>query len=140
MDFEKILDTYYKKTLLRINSSLPRSKIRLINLLEAEEPSFETLDGKRSPFSKEELKDLFQNLPNAISVELRLPFVFLRNQGLGDGVYSIDGGKTEADAFTRLMGLGYDLPKASDGRYYTYKPLVFEFLKRYKTLGVVGFL
>lgn len=140
LDYDKFLESYYKKLIYRVNSSLPKRRERLMDLIKMDEPSYETIDGSRGYILKEELMAVYQRLPKNVSQELRLPFVFLRNYELGDGVYSMDGGKVEADAFVALLGLGYRLSKASDGRYFTYKPLVFEFLKRYSSLAVIGFL
>jgi uncharacterized protein (UPF0216 family) len=138
MDYEKILGTYYKRNISRMNIGLPKIRKKLINLIEMDEPHFETVSGGKNNFSKEELEKIFKQLPPHISLKLMLPFVFMRNYKLGEGVFSMDD-KIEAEAFSELLDLGYELPKATDGRYYTHKPFVLEFIHRYKTLSVVGF-
>jgi uncharacterized protein (UPF0216 family) len=138
MDYEKILDTFYKKNVSRMNIGLPKIRRKLSNLIEMDDPHFETISGGKNNFSKEELEKIFKKLPQHISFRLMLPLVFMRNYKLGEGVFSLEG-KIEAEAFSRLLDLGYELPKAADGRYFTYKPLIFEFTNRYKTLATIGF-
>ncbi|MEM4297654.1 MAG: DUF61 family protein [Nitrososphaerota archaeon] len=139
MDYDRFIESYYRRLIHQLNSSLPKRRERLVDLIAMEDPSYEALDGSRSSISKEELMEVYHKLPKSIAQELRLPFVLLRNYELGEGVYSLEGGKVEADAFTALLGLDFSLSKAPDGKYFTYKPLVFKFLRMYASLAVIGF-
>ncbi len=85
-------------------------------------------------FDRRELEEFRKILPEGFDVSL--PLIFIRRRELGEGVYIIKGEKREAEAFRLALGLS-SIHKVTEG-YYTYKPFVIEFLRRYKTLGVVG--
>ncbi|MDW8084404.1 MAG: DUF61 family protein [Candidatus Caldarchaeum sp.] len=132
------VDEWLSQTLKRINDVLPKKPERIGKLLEMETPFVETVGGDRHYFDKAELLAVQKVLPHEVLENLYLPIVFSKNLSFGDHVYVIKARGTEPEAFRILMELR-ELPKA-DNVYYTYKPLVAEFLNKYPTLGVVGYI
>ncbi|MDW8063260.1 MAG: DUF61 family protein [Candidatus Caldarchaeum sp.] len=132
------VDEWLSQTLRKINDVLPRKAEPLNKLLEMDEPFVETVGGGRHYFDKNELMAVKQALPKEVVENLFLPIVFSKNLSLGEHTYVIKARGTEPEAFRILMNIR-QLPKADDV-HYTYKPLVAEFLNRYPTLGVVGYV
>ncbi|PUA32712.1 MAG: hypothetical protein B9J98_03825 [Candidatus Terraquivivens tikiterensis] len=132
--FSNRVDEWLKHELKMINMSLPAHTIPLSVLLRLEEPCVKTLGGGVHHFDRRELEEFKRSLPEGFDVSL--PLIFIRRGELGEGVYVIKGEKKEAEAFRLALGLS-SIHKSAEG-YYTYKPFVIEFLRRYKTLGVVG--
>ncbi|MCS7110381.1 MAG: DUF61 family protein [Candidatus Caldarchaeum sp.] len=132
------VDEWLSQTLRKINDVLPR-RVELLNrLLEMPTPFVETVGGGRHYFDRNELLAVKQSLPEEVVENLFLPIVFSKNLSFGEHTYIIKARGTEPEAFRILMKIRH-LPKADDA-YYTYKPLVSEFLNRYPTLGVVGYV
>lgn len=132
----KDIEEWLRYELMSINMALPKRPLRLSMLLHLEEPFVETVGGGRHYFDKKELEELRKLLPSGHDV--LLPIVFVRRGELGEGVYLIKGGKDEAEAFRLALGLS-DVPYSPEG-YYTYKPFILEFLRKFKTLGIIGTL
>jgi uncharacterized protein (UPF0216 family) len=78
-----------------INDHLPKKRVPLHELLEMEEPSYETRDGKISVFKKEELTQLAADIPEKHHKDITLPIVILRRMDLGTGIHTIAGTKHE---------------------------------------------
>ncbi|MEM3095521.1 MAG: DUF61 family protein [Nitrososphaerota archaeon] len=134
----KFVDDLLSETLRHVNDSLPRRVIPLERLLKMDEACVETVGGGRHCFDKADLAKLASLLPSEIVEKLHLPFVFTKHHSMDDSVYFIRAVGSEPQAFQILMGLSH-LPKSVDG-YYTYKPLVSEFIRRYPTLATVGYI
>lgn len=132
------VDEWLSQTLRQINDVLPRRVERLEKLLEMENPYVETVGGGKHYFDRKELAAVRDALPVEVAEGLFLPIVFSKNLSLGDHTYVIKARGTEAEAFRILMNLK-TVPKTEDG-YYTYKPLVAEFINKYPTLAVVGYI
>lgn len=131
------MDHWLSHELKKLNNQLPKSRVNLRELLRTDQPYVETLGGEKHFFSVEELELLNRNLPGEVASNLSLPIVFIRRHDLGEGVYVFES-DSEAEAFKNILGLSY-LSK-SEEKYYTYKPVVMEFLRRFKTIAVIGFL
>jgi uncharacterized protein (UPF0216 family) len=134
----KYVDELLAETLRHINDSLPRQTVRLERLLKMDEPSVETIGGGRHYFDRWDLEKLVKNLPDEIAMELYLPFVFTKRHNLGESLYFIRSSGVEHAAFKLLMNLKH-IPE-SNGEYYTYKPVVHEFIRRYPSLAAIGYL
>ena len=130
--FEEWLSTQFR----RLNDGLPRRRLLLRELLEMEEPSVETLGGERHYFSREELEEVSEMLPERVAGKVRLPLVFRRSLESVESVYYLEGGEAEAETVKALAGIGF-LP-SNLGRYYTYKPIVSLLASKYPTLIVLG--
>ncbi|MCS7136262.1 MAG: DUF61 family protein [Nitrososphaerota archaeon] len=132
--FPNGLDEWLKHELKTINASLPAYTVPLSVLLNLDEPCVKTISGEIHYFDKRELEEFKKILPREFDVSL--PLIFIRRRELGEGVYIIKGEKNEAEAFRLALGLS-SVHKSAEG-YYTYRPFVIEFLRRYQTLGVLG--
>ncbi|MCL7394875.1 MAG: DUF61 family protein [Thaumarchaeota archaeon] len=128
------LDEWLKHELKIVNTTLPAHTVPLSVLLDLEEPCVRTVGGTMHYFDKRELEEFKKVLPKGFDVSL--PLIFIKRRELGEGVYIIKGDKNEAEAFRLALGLS-SINKSTEG-YYTYRPFVIEFLRRYQTLGVVG--
>ncbi|MEM0440601.1 MAG: DUF61 family protein [Candidatus Caldarchaeum sp.] len=133
-----IVDEWLSQTLRKINDVLPKRTESLKKLLEMDRPYVETVGGGKHFFDKKELNDVFRILPPETADQLFLPIVFSKNLSLGEHVYVIKARGRAPEAFRILMNLK-ELPQA-DGLYYTFKPLVAEFINRYPTLAVAGYI
>ncbi|MEM0089959.1 MAG: DUF61 family protein [Nitrososphaerota archaeon] len=132
--FPNELDEWLKHELKMINMTLPAHTVPLSVLLSLDEPCVRTVGGTMHYFDKRELEEFKKNLPKGFDVSL--PLIFIKRKELGEGVYIIKGEKNEAEAFRLVLGLS-SIHKSAEG-YYTYRPFVIEFLRRYQTLGVIG--
>ncbi len=132
------VDEWLSHTLRHINDALPRRVERLSRLLEMDEPYVETVGGWKHFFNKKELQQIKEMLPATVAERLYLPFVFVKNHESEEPFYIIRERGSEAEAFRIIMGLA-ELPKTS-GKPYTYKILVAEFLNRFPSLGVMGYI
>lgn len=134
---DETIDHWLSHELKKINSQLPRNRAYLQDLLKTDQPYVETVGGGKHFFSVEELELLARSLPKEIGSNLSLPIVFIRRYEMGEGVYTFEG-DSEAEAFKNILGLSY-LSK-TEKKYHTYKPVVIDFLRRFKTIAVVSFL
>ncbi|MEM1975527.1 MAG: DUF61 family protein [Candidatus Caldarchaeum sp.] len=132
------VDDWLAETMRHVNDALPRRAAKLSTLLEMEKPFVETVGGGRHYFDRSELEELLIKLPREVSENLYLPIVFAKNLEMGENTYIVKARGSEAEAFRILMGLR-ELPRV-DNQSYTYKPLVAEFINRYPTLAVIGYI
>jgi uncharacterized protein (UPF0216 family) len=89
-----------------LNDHLPRTRIRLSDLLKEDNPHFVTRSGERSVFKAAELQWLSKEVPKEFHSSIRLPIVLLRRMDYGPGIHSVSGNKTELFMIHRI--LGYD--------------------------------
>ena len=134
----KFVDDLLAETLRHVNDGLPRRAARFMDLLRMDTPYVETIGGERHYFNKRELETLVKLLPDDIAANLHLPFVFTKKHDLEESVYIIRSVGSEPEAFKKLMGISH-LP-VSGGEYYTYKPIIAEFIRRYPSLAAVGYV
>ena len=106
-------DDIIKIELSRINSHLPRARVRLGKLMEMEEPHVVLRDGSSHFFRREEL-ELLSKLVDEGDV-LRLPIV-LEVSGAKFRVR----GKVEVKVIDRLLGLYDPLDDSSEKLYQRY--------------------
>ena len=78
-----------------VNDHLPKKRVPLGELLKMDEPAYETRDGKKSVFKKEELTELAADIPEKFHENITLPIVILRRMDLGTGIHTIAGTKPE---------------------------------------------
>lgn len=132
------VDEWLAETLRKINDVLPKRVEKLKKLLEMETPWVETVGGGKHVFDRKELQTLKELLPPEVVDQLYLPIVFSKNLSLGENVYVIKAKGSEAEAFRILMNLKH-LPRV-ENQFYTYKPIVADFLNKYPSIAVVGFI
>jgi uncharacterized protein (UPF0216 family) len=138
---DKSFDRYeslLSNILRSVNDSLPRHVVRYRDVVELGLEGVETVGGSFHRFDRNDLEKLAKQLPENILDRLHLPFVFVKSIEIEESVYILRVYGSEAEAFQTLMGLE-TLPRTSRGPY-TYKPFVAEFINRYLSLAVLGFL
>ncbi|MEM4315943.1 MAG: DUF61 family protein, partial [Nitrososphaerota archaeon] len=81
---------------------------------------------------------LGRKLPEHVLENLYLPFVFVKSFDAEESIYYLRVHGSEDEAFKALMSVRM-MPRTDRGPY-TYKPLVAEFINRFPTLAVMGYL
>ncbi len=89
------IDKIIERDIDSVNEHLPKKRVLLKDLLDADEPAYETKDGKMSAFKKDELIAIASDVPTEFHSEIMLPIVILRRMDLGPGMYAIAGSKVE---------------------------------------------
>ncbi|WXG40933.1 MAG: DUF61 family protein [Candidatus Freyarchaeum deiterrae] len=125
----------------KLNDHLPRNYKTLEFLLESKDPYVLTMDGDRIVFKREELQSLAKIVPKKYHGKLQLPIVFIRRIDMGEGVFSISGGKIEKGIVMKLLGL-IDNPFSEDESAflpYIYRYQVLEIRRKIRSLTTIGF-
>jgi len=132
--FESLLSNILKT----VNDSLPKKVVRYRDIVEKGVDGVDTVGGWLHRFDRQDIEKISKILPQSVLDRLHLPFVFVKSIEMEESVYILRVYGSEAEAFQMLMGLE-TLPRTSRGPY-TYKPFVAEFINRYPSLAVLGFL
>jgi uncharacterized protein (UPF0216 family) len=125
----------------KLNDHLPRNYRTLESLLESKDPYVLTMDGDRIVFKREELQFLAGIVPKKYHGKLQLPIVFIRRIDMGEGVFSIGGGKIENGIVMKLLGLTDD-PFSEDESTllpYIYRHQVLDVRRKIRSLTTIGF-
>jgi uncharacterized protein (UPF0216 family) len=125
----------------KLNDHLPRNYRTLESLLESEDPHVLTMDGDRIVFKREELQFLAEIVPKKCHGKIQLPIVFIRRIDMGEGVFSIGGGKIEKGIVMKLLGLNND-PFSEDESTllpYIYRHQVLDVRRKIRSLTTIGF-
>lgn len=132
--FESLLSNILRT----VNDSLPKKVVKYRDIVEKGVEGVETVGGWLHRFDRQDIEKIAKQLPQSILDRLHLPFVLVKSIEMEESVYILRVYGSEAEAFQMLMGLE-TLPRTSRGPY-TYKPFVAEFINRYPSLAVLGFL
>ncbi|MEM2236858.1 MAG: DUF61 family protein [Candidatus Caldarchaeum sp.] len=132
------IDSFLSNILKTVNDSVPKRVVKYREIVGSGVYHVETVGGGVHHFDPEEVRKIGEALPAEILDHLHLPFIFVKNTELEESVYLIRVYGSEAEAFQKLMNVK-TLPRSSRGPY-TYKPLVAEFINRYPSLAVMGYL
>ncbi len=132
--FESLLSNILRT----VNDSLPKKVVKYRDIVEKGVEGVETVGGWLHRFDRQDIEKIAKILPQSILDRLHLPFVLVKSIEMEESVYILRVYGSEAEAFQMLMGLE-TLPRTSRGPY-TYKPFVAEFINRYPSLAVLGFL
>jgi uncharacterized protein (UPF0216 family) len=126
---------------MKINDHLPKNYKTLESLLTSEDPYVLTLKGDRIVFKKEELQFLAKIVPKKYHGKLQLPIVFIRRIDMGEGVFSISGGKIERGVVMKLLGLTDDSFPEDESTFlpYIYRYQVLEVRRKIRSLTTIGF-
>lgn len=89
--FDKILEHEIDTA----NDHLPAKRVSLKEILQSGDYSYTTRGGEKSSFRIEEVEYLKALIPENLQDDVRLPLVILRRMDLGQGIFSISGGKVE---------------------------------------------
>lgn len=97
------IDKMIEREIDSVNEHLPKKRVLLKDLLDADEPAYETKDGKMSAFKEDELLEIASDVPTQFHSEIMLPIVILRRMDLGSGIYTISGSKVELFIIHRII-------------------------------------
>jgi uncharacterized protein (UPF0216 family) len=140
--FDKILKHIWKYDVNRMNDHLPAKTVPLDELLKQEQPIIRARDGSSLWIDRDELLKIANLVPSDLHDRLRLPIILIRRIDLGEGVFSIGGGKLEAFLVAKVLvttsNSFTDYEKA-DIPQYLYRPQVQAVRRRLRTLSVIGF-
>ncbi|MCS6769187.1 MAG: DUF61 family protein [Candidatus Caldarchaeum sp.] len=131
-------DSFLSSILRSLNDAIPRRVVKYREIVNSGVYSVETVGGSQHFFNPHEIAEIARILPAHILDGLHLPFVFVKSFDSEESVYYIRVYGTEAEAFKKLAGVEV-LPR-NDRGFYTYKPLVSEFISKYPSLAVMGYL
>jgi len=137
-DREGIIEGWLSEQVRQLGGALPAKRASLSTLLRMNEPFVETVSGGKHYFRKEDLERAVEVLGDKYMDLPLFPLVFTLREEFGEKVYIIQGGEHAAHVFADLLDLS-SINKTGDGTYYTYKAVVYEFIRRYPSLCVVSF-
>ncbi len=83
---DDLLRMIWKNDIPNIDKHLPRRRIPLSELLMMKVPEFELKNGEKSVIFKEDLEKMSRMIPRMLWGQVRLPFIFKRN----DDVYELE--------------------------------------------------
>ncbi|MGQ9720622.1 MAG: DUF61 family protein [Candidatus Jordarchaeum sp.] len=135
------LSNIWRREIDKINDHLPRNYKTLESLLSSKNPYVITLDGDQIPFDRKELEFLAEIVPKKYHGSLQLPIVFIRRIEMGEGVYSISGGKIEKGVIMKLLGVTENPFSDDENNFppYIYRHQVLEIRRKIRSLTTIGF-
>jgi len=139
---DRVLDSWLKEDIKRLNTHLPKERRTLRKLLLEKEPSVEAVDGSRIVMRKRELEHLQNLVPKELHDELRLPFVFFRRMDLGKSTFTVSGSSVEEFVAGKLIGvvnMDFDEFRKQGRTTYLYRPHIGELIRNFHSLVVIGF-
>jgi uncharacterized protein (UPF0216 family) len=140
--FERMLRYIWKWDVNKINDHLPSKTVPLSELLREEEPAVVARDGTKLWIDQDELTKVANMVPKSLHSKLCFPIVLIRRIDLGEGVFSISGGKLEVFFVAKVLGItvesfvNYEMVDAPNN---IYRPQVQELRRKLRTLSVIGF-
>lgn len=91
---------YWIRELGNINCNLPKNRIKLEVILEAEKPFFESKQSEIIFFPKKEMKEFCKQISPDMYQFIRLPFIILQKKD----IFVTSGNKYDSWVIERLMG------------------------------------
>jgi uncharacterized protein (UPF0216 family) len=140
--FDRMLRYIWKWDVDKINDHLPSKTVLLSELLREEEPKISARDGTKLWIDQDELRKVANMVPKSLHSKLYFPIVLIRRIDLGEGVFSISGGKLEAFFVAKALGITdepYMNYETADIPNNIYRPQVQELRRELRSLSVVGF-
>nr|MDO8098375.1 DUF61 family protein [Candidatus Njordarchaeota archaeon] len=140
--FDKMLRYIWKWDVNKMNDHLPRKTVPLDELLKEEEPAIKARDGTTLWIDRDELLKIANLVPRDLHNRLHLPIILIRRIDLGEGLFSISGGKLEAFLAAKILGItkdSFNSYESVDTPQYLYRPQVQGLRRRLRTLSVIGF-
>jgi uncharacterized protein (UPF0216 family) len=140
--FDKMLRYIWKWDVNKINDHLPSKTVPLSELLTKEEPAIKARDGTKLWIDQDELTKVANMVPKPLQRKLHFPIVLIRRIDLGEGVFSISGGKLEAFFVAKALGItneSFMNYETVDVPSHIYRPQVQELRRKLRSLSVVGF-
>ncbi|MEM1943573.1 MAG: DUF61 family protein [Candidatus Caldarchaeum sp.] len=131
-------EAFLSNILKSLNDAMPKRPVRYKELVRTGMYVVETVGGGIHRFDPEEVAALGRKLPEHVLENLHLPFVFVKSFEAEESIYYLRVYGSEEEAFQSLMSVR-TMPRTDRGPY-TYKPFVAEFINRFPTLAVMGYL
>lgn len=127
--FDKMLRHIWKHDVNKLNDHLPVKTVTLDELLKLKEQFLKTRDGSNFWIDRNELTRVATLVPLGLHGKLHLPILLIRRIDLGEGIFSIGGGKLEAFFAATILGMtqeSFDRYEGADIQPYIYRPQVQE--------------
>jgi len=138
--YDRVLGKLLQEEARKLNCHLPRSRKSLKQLFGEGDPHVEDLDGEKIHFRRRDLEEAAKIVPEKYRASLMLPVVVMRMMGIGQGVFTVSGGRMEKFFVKKALGLTEkSFEEASGGEVYLYKLQIQELISRLDSLIVVGF-
>jgi uncharacterized protein (UPF0216 family) len=140
--YERMLRHIWKWNINKMNDHLPKHTVTLKELLNEERPVIETRDGTNSWIDRDELLNVSNLVPEDLRDKLHLPIILTRRMDLGEGLFSIGGGKLERFFVAKILGStenSFATYESADITQYLYRREVQDLRRKLRTLSVIGF-
>jgi uncharacterized protein (UPF0216 family) len=140
--FDRMLRYIWKWDVNKMNDHLPSKTVPLSDLSSGQEPIIKAKDGTKLWIDKEELMKVANMVPKILHGKLHFPIILIRRIDLGEGIFTIGGGKLEAFFVAKILGttnesfMNYE---TVDVQSHIYRPQVQELRRKLRSLSVVGF-
>jgi uncharacterized protein (UPF0216 family) len=139
---DKMLRYIWRWDVNKMNDHLPIKTVPLSELLSEEEPAVNARDGTKLWVGRDELTKVANMVPKTLHNRLYFPIVLIRRIDLGEGVFSISGGKLEAFFVAKALGItdeSFVNYETVDVPNHIYRPQVQELRRKLRSLSVIGF-
>lgn len=134
--YDMFLEAYLSSELRLVNSSLPRNRRRLADLLLEDQPSVLCADGSQHLFKRVELRYLGSILSQEEQQELLLP-ITIELSGEGAEALVLCSGEAERKVLTAVLGM--DLNYERPGRIRLYRPQLSLLRRKLRTTTQYAF-
>ncbi|MEM3737306.1 MAG: DUF61 family protein [Candidatus Bathyarchaeia archaeon] len=133
----------FREEVRKLNLHLPRSRKSLKQLLNEKDPQVDSLGGEKLLFKRRDLEEAAKIVPENYHASLMLPLVLVRRMAMGEGVFTVTGGRLEKIFVRKVLGLtdkGFE-DEAAENRHevYLYRIQIQELLNRFDSLVIIGF-
>jgi hypothetical protein len=125
---DSIINRWMNLEISKINNSIVTARKTLSQLLEEDNPSSKTKDGRKYLFKKEIINELGNRLPEHIQKKLKLPILFFFDLQVDDSCYIND--KTAFEALQILGEIGYKR-EFRNNRHWMGKAIAYSIKKKY---------
>jgi uncharacterized protein (UPF0216 family) len=139
--YDRVLGKLLQEEARKLNRHLPRNRKSLKQLLGEGDPHVEDLDGEKIHFRRRDLEEAAKIVPEKYRASLMLPVVVVRMMGMGQGAFTVSGGRMEKFFVKKALSLTEkSFEEASGGEeVYLYKLQIQELISRLDSLVVIGF-
>ncbi len=129
---DRLNKVFLEVELRNLNSSLPRVRRPLRELLAEPSPSYMTASGEHVRFDREDLVSLSKIVPPDKAGEILLPFVIVKEASSRRGVYTFEGNDSEIAVLAALL-------KKDEPSRCLFRPDIYELGRLCPTVFVLGF-
>lgn len=139
---DRAFEALLGREIQKLNTHLPKQRRPLGELLKANDPAIEAVDGSSILLKTSELKELSQLVPHEYHGRLRLPIIVLRRMELGKSIYTVTGERLEEFTVKKILGmtnLDYHQMYINEQPSFLYKSQIIELVRRFHSLVVIGF-